>query len=242
MLSSHSATSSGIDPNLIGAWTIVNGEYRLTRIFRDNGTMVDSASGFDDNPTPFKIVDNYIIFEVEQPDGSIFDQKERFELIGDVLRFLDEDGSVRVFARDSLQDLQCDSEGFHNREGRSNFDRPTRWSFTFRSDEIEPLMELAELLDVRLREFFHVLVQESVDEYGADGSIKEGGPILRLEFVGTIDEPMLAGMNERLETLAVKYGVRYEGAASYAEFPFDLDMFDAAISAEIPIDFGFDEE
>jgi hypothetical protein len=228
-----------MDPNLIGAWTIVNGEYALTRIFRGDGTVVARAAGFDDDPTPFRISDNHIIFLVEQPDGSIYEQKERYELVGDTLKFLDDDGSVRIFVRDPSQELQ--SEEAHPKS-RNNLDELTRWSFSFRSDEIEPLMELGEFLDGRLREFFHVLIQESVEEYDADGSVNEGAPMLRLEFVGSVDEPMLAGMNERLESLAVRFGVRYEGGTSYPEFPFDLDMFDAAIAAEFPEDIGDDED
>jgi Regulator of ribonuclease activity B len=120
----------------------------------------------------------------------------------------------------------------HMRDAGMELEELNRWSFMFESDEIEPLEELGEFLDARLREFFHVLLQESKEEFREDGGEVQGPPLLRLEFVGVVDEPMLAGMHERLDALAAEYGVRYVGVSNYSEFPFDLDMFDAAIAKE----------
>jgi hypothetical protein len=118
----------------------------------------------------------------------------------------------------------------HMRKIGSELDRHMRWCFHFRADQVEPLEELGELLDSRLREFFHVLLQDTVEEVQPDGSVINGPPMLRLEFVAVVDEPMLKGLHKRMTALAKRYGVRYEGCANYSEFPFDLDMFDAAMS------------
>jgi hypothetical protein len=131
-------------------------------------------------------------------------------------------------------DLKLDAAALfrHMRKIGSDPDRHMRWCFAFRSDDVEPLEALGELLDSRLREFFHVLLQDTVEEVQPDGSTIDGPPMLRLEFVGIIDEPMLKGLHKRLTALAKDHGVRYEGCDNYSEFPFDLDMFDAAMSAE----------
>jgi hypothetical protein len=112
----------------------------------------------------------------------------------------------------------------------------------FESEDIEQLEALAVFLDGRLREFFHVLIQDVTEVLDDDGRIAPGPPLLRLEFVGVIDQPMLEGMHRRLEELATEYGVVYQGCASHAEFPFDLDMFEAALGEETPPEFMLEDD
>jgi hypothetical protein len=91
-----------MNASLIGLWKLTNGDYPLTREFRGDGSCVSRAPGFDANPIPFRIEGDRIIFSVEQPDGSIFEQEERFELAEDNLTFFDvenNDEPPRIFKR-----------------------------------------------------------------------------------------------------------------------------------------------
>lgn len=130
----------------------------------------------------------------------------------------------------------------HLRKLGEDGDELKRWCFMFESEDIEQLEELAVFLDSRLREFFHVLIQDETEVLDDDGQISAGPPLLRLEFVGVVDQPLLTGMHRRLEELATDYGVAYQGCASHTEFPFDLDLFEAALTNEQPREFMSDEE
>jgi hypothetical protein len=142
-----------------------------------------------------------------------------------------------------MEDLARDAAALfrHLRNLGVESDAQTRWCFMFQADEIEPLDQLGGFLDGRLREYFHVLLQETSDVL-EDENTSEGPPLLRLEFVGVLDEPTLAGMHKRLEELAAEYGVNYQGCSSQREFPFDLDMFEAALGDEPQGDFMPEDE
>ena len=89
------------DPRIIGSWSIVGGDYPLVNEYRADGMLVQYVGGRKCNaPSPFRIEGEYLIVSVEQDDGSVFEQKDRFTLKGDTLTFIDdEDGSKRAFRR-----------------------------------------------------------------------------------------------------------------------------------------------
>lgn len=81
------ARETSIPHDLIGMWECVNGDYPLTQIFRADGTLISLAFGRDDTPAHYRIEADVLIVPSEQADGSIFEQKSRFEIDGDTLYF-----------------------------------------------------------------------------------------------------------------------------------------------------------
>src|SRR5688572_21933381 len=86
-------------------------------------------------------------------------------------------------------DINLDAAAYfrHLRKVGFELDRHQRWCFSFRAENVEGLEALGEFLDVRLREFFHVMLQDTVEEVDENGVSTEGNPMLRVEFVGVID-------------------------------------------------------
>jgi len=135
---------------------------------------------------------------------------------------------------DNEPDMSLDAAALfrHMRKIGWNAEEYQRWSFQFCADDVEPLQEFAEFLHPLLHELFFLILQDSVTEHGPNGQKTEGPPMLRLEFIGVIDEPTLAGMHERLAPLAAERDLRYEGVATYSEAPLNLGFFDAAMEME----------
>jgi hypothetical protein len=133
-------------------------------------------------------------------------------------------------------DLKLDAAALfkHLRDSGSDaLEHHQRWCFYFRADDIEPLEELGQFMHDRLHEFFHVNLQDVVEEVKPDGSVTEGPPMLSIDYVGVLDEPTVAGLHKRFTAIAKERGLRYEGVASYTDMPFDLDIFDAAMEMEV---------
>jgi len=84
---------------IVGAWTITDGDYPLTRVYRADGTVVQYVAGQMIQPRRFEIDGEFLTSFVEQTDGHIFEQKTRFEILGDTLTFYDSPTSKRVFRR-----------------------------------------------------------------------------------------------------------------------------------------------
>ena len=87
------------DMRIVGAWTITDGDYPLTRVYRADGTVVQYVAGQMIQPRRFEIDGEFLTSFVEQTDGHIFEQKTRFEILGDTLTFYDSPTSKRVFRR-----------------------------------------------------------------------------------------------------------------------------------------------
>src|SRR5262245_11435081 len=90
---------SNIPQQLLGFWKVVGGDYPLTDEYRADGTLVQHVGDRTSDPIPFRIEGDQLISTLEQPDGTTSEQRERFELSGDKLTFIDSDGSTRVFQR-----------------------------------------------------------------------------------------------------------------------------------------------
>ena len=88
------------DPRIVGAWTMAGGDYPLTDEYRADGMLVQTVRGRTMEPHPFRIEGEFIIVSVKQPDGTAYEQKDRFTLKDDTLTFTDSNGSKRVFRRD----------------------------------------------------------------------------------------------------------------------------------------------
>ena len=89
------------DPGIVGVWTLEGGDYPLTNEYRADCTVVQHTGGRTTEPSRFRVEGNVLIYSVEQPDGTIFEQKEEFILTGDTLTFVDSPTSRRVFRRKS---------------------------------------------------------------------------------------------------------------------------------------------
>ena len=76
------------DPRIIGFWKGVGGDYGLINEFRLDGTLIQHVGDRASRPSHFRIEGDYIITSLEQPDGSISEQKEQYAISGDTLTFI----------------------------------------------------------------------------------------------------------------------------------------------------------
>lgn len=73
---------------LIGKWKSINCEYDLINTFTAQGTMTQADRWSKGNPCKFTIEGNNMIFFIEQPDGSIHEEKTKFELSDGIMTFI----------------------------------------------------------------------------------------------------------------------------------------------------------
>ena len=84
---------------IVGTWKSVGGDYPLTNEYRADGTLVQHVGGRQTAPSPFRIEGDRLIVSVSQPDGTVFEQEDRFAVTGQTLTFFDPEGSTRTFRR-----------------------------------------------------------------------------------------------------------------------------------------------
>jgi hypothetical protein len=89
------------EKRIIGSWRIEGGDYPLINEYRSDGTLVQHIDDRSGEPIPFRIEGDLLITSLEQPDGSVFENKTRFAISDDTLTFFDSDGTRRVFGRTS---------------------------------------------------------------------------------------------------------------------------------------------
>lgn len=92
-------TTKPADARVVGSWTIVNGDYPLTNLYRDDGVMVQSVNGRRGEPMAYRIERDRLIVSIRQEDGKLSQNEERFEIKGDTITFFGDDGTKRVFRR-----------------------------------------------------------------------------------------------------------------------------------------------
>jgi hypothetical protein len=88
-----------IPQQLIGFWKVAGGDYPLIDEYRPDGTLIQHVGDRASDPIPFRVEGDYLISSLEQPDGTISEQRARFEVSEDRLTFIDSDGSKRAFQR-----------------------------------------------------------------------------------------------------------------------------------------------
>ena len=94
------ASEPPFNARIVGSWTHIGGDYPLTNEYRADGTLLQRSGSRTGKPSAFRTEGDYVIVSVKQPNGTIFEQKDRFELRDDTLTFLDADGSKRILQRD----------------------------------------------------------------------------------------------------------------------------------------------
>jgi len=109
-------TPSNIPQQLIGFWKVVGGDYPLVDEYRSNGMLIQHVGDQTSEPIAFRVEGDYVVSILDQPDGTTSEQRERFEVSADSLRFFDSDGSKREFRR--VQDI-----------GRSSVSQKPWWRF-----------------------------------------------------------------------------------------------------------------
>jgi len=92
---------SEVMSGIIGFWSNVGGDYALTNEYRADGTVVQHVGKGSSSPQPFRIDGDCLIFSIVQPNGSIFEQRARFVLSGDLLTLLHSPKTKCVFKRSS---------------------------------------------------------------------------------------------------------------------------------------------
>ena len=73
------------DPRIVGSWSVVNGDYPLTNIYRSDGTMVQHLSGGETDPSAYRIEGDQLIITIETKGEPPSEQKMRYSISGDVL-------------------------------------------------------------------------------------------------------------------------------------------------------------
>ena len=86
---------------------MVGGDYPLVNEYRPSGMLIQHVGGRTSEPIPFRVEGDYVVSILEQPDGTTSEHRERFEVSGESLRFIDSDGSKREFQR--AQDIERSS-------------------------------------------------------------------------------------------------------------------------------------
>src|SRR6266567_7921825 len=87
------------DPRIIGFWTSVSGDYTLTNEYRADGTLIQHVGDRTGRPIPFQIEGECLICSIEQPNGTVFEQKTRFAISDETLTFFHSPRKRRVFRR-----------------------------------------------------------------------------------------------------------------------------------------------
>ncbi len=85
---SQSTNNGPADPRIIGFWKGVGGDYPLINEYRPDGMSVQHVGDRSSKPSPFRTEGDHVIYSVEQPDGSIFEQKTKYMISGDTLTFI----------------------------------------------------------------------------------------------------------------------------------------------------------
>lgn len=102
--------SSSIPQQLIGFWKVIGGDYPLVDEYRSDGVLVQHVGDQASDPIPVRVEGDFLVARLEQPDGTMSEQKERFELSGDHLSFIASDGSKRSFQRVSAVEHPSSSQ------------------------------------------------------------------------------------------------------------------------------------
>ena len=76
------------DPRIIGFWKGVGGDYGLINEFRLDGTVIQHVGDRSSKPSPFRTEGDYIIYSLEHPNGSVFEQKTQYLISEDTLTFI----------------------------------------------------------------------------------------------------------------------------------------------------------
>jgi hypothetical protein len=79
------STSQPLEKAILGRWTVINGDYPLSNEYRADGTLIQRMGGSERAPLPYRVDGDVLIYSVEQPDGSIFEQKMKFKIAGDTM-------------------------------------------------------------------------------------------------------------------------------------------------------------
>lgn len=80
--------SQNVENLIIGKWECINGDYGLISEFKQDGTLIQHIGSATFPPRKYIIDGKFLVVFVEQPDGSIFEQKEQFSIVNDVLTFI----------------------------------------------------------------------------------------------------------------------------------------------------------
>ena len=86
-MTNHRPNVAPTDPRIIGFWKVVGGDYSLINEYRSDGTVIQHVGGRAGKPSSFRIEGDCIIYSLEQPDGSVSEDKTRYAISGDTLTF-----------------------------------------------------------------------------------------------------------------------------------------------------------
>jgi len=84
----HTASVALADPRIIGFWRGIGGDYSLINEYRLDGMVIQHVGDRASKPSPFRTEGGYIIYSLEQPDGTVFEQKTQYEISDDTLTFI----------------------------------------------------------------------------------------------------------------------------------------------------------
>lgn len=91
--------SSNIPPQLVGFWKVVGGDYPLINEYRADGVLIQHVGDQTADPIGLRVEGEYLVSIIEQPDGSISEDREKFEVSAEGLTFIDAEGEKRHFQR-----------------------------------------------------------------------------------------------------------------------------------------------
>lgn len=100
------------------------------------------------------------------------------------------------------------------------------WSFSFRSDDVSKLEEVAH----ELQEEFIVQIQEEVEEVDVDGESQLGPPLLSVVRRAALSADEVRSIAGRMSSIASEHGLVYEGVSCYD--PIDEDELFGWIAPE----------
>lgn len=75
------------DPRIIGFWEGINGDYKLTNEYREDGTFVQHVGERSSDTRRYRIEGDEFISLIEQRDRSIHEQRTKYSISGDQLTF-----------------------------------------------------------------------------------------------------------------------------------------------------------
>src|SRR5690349_20926170 len=75
------------DPRIIGFWKGIGGDYGLINEFRSDGILIQHVGDRTTRPAPYRIEGDHVVTVLEQPDGSISEDRTQYAISGDTLTF-----------------------------------------------------------------------------------------------------------------------------------------------------------
>jgi hypothetical protein len=91
--------TQNVQEQLVGFWKIVRGDYPLINEYQAGGMLVQHVGERVSKPIPFRVEGDHLVTSLEQPDGTISEDRKRFELSADRLTLIDSAGWKSKFRR-----------------------------------------------------------------------------------------------------------------------------------------------